>query len=169
MAGLARRGAAANGVSERLKVVEGGVSSFAGARENMFDLVFSNPPYFEAGKTAPPGEGKAGAYLESLSLEDWIKAMLFATRPRGMTVMIHRAADLARILARLDRQAGEITVLPIRPYPGAEAGRVLVRARKGLRAGPTRLLAGLDLHEGKGEPLSMRAEGVLRGAALDWE
>ena len=149
-------------------MIAGDAIDYAKLHENAFDLVFSNPPYFQAGHISPPGEGKASAYLESQSLDDWIKAMLFATKPRAHIVMIHRAAELARILARLEKQAGDICVMPIRPFAGAEASRVLVRARKGLRAGPMRLLAGLDLHEGKGAPLTTRADSVSHGAPLDW-
>lgn len=168
MVRLAWRGAQANQMTERLSMFSQSVEAFAKTRENTYDLVFSNPPYYETGKIAAPGIGKAGAYVESLGLEDWLKAMLFVAKPRGYVVIIHRAAELARILARLNRQAGDIVVLPIRPYPGAEASRVLVRARKGLRSGSMRLLDGLDLHTEKGGVLTARADGVLRGAALDW-
>lgn len=168
MAALTRRGAEANHVSDRLDVVESCVKAFAARHENSFDLVFSNPPYFEAGKLAAPGRGKEEAYIESISLDDWLKAMLFAARPQAYIVLIHRAAELARILTRLDKQAGQITLLPIRPYPGGEASRILVHARKGLRSGPVRMLAGLDLHVAKGGALSERAEGVLRGQPLEW-
>jgi tRNA1(Val) A37 N6-methylase TrmN6 len=94
--------------------------------------------------------------------------MLFATSARGTLLLIHRAAELARILARLDKQAGEICVLPVRPYPSAPANRVLVSARKGLRSGDVKLLAGLDLHVEKGGALTERAEEVMQGARLDW-
>lgn len=165
---LAARNATENGVSERLKLVEASVDAFAEAHENAFDLVFSNPPYFEAGKIAGPGEGKAGAYVEEVTLDDWLKAMLFVAKPRAHVVLIHRAAELARILARLDRQAGEITVMPIRPYPGVEANRILVSARKGLRPGRVRLLAGLDIYESKGGALTQRAQASTMGKSLKW-
>ena len=168
MLALAARNAAENGVLERLKLVEANIQPFARANENQFDLVFSNPPYFEAGKIAGPGRGKEGAYVEEVTLDDWLKAMLFVAKPRAHIVLIHRAAELARILARLDRQAGEITVMPIRPYPGAEANRILVSARKGLRSGRVRLLAGLDIYKAKGGANTDRAEAALLGKSLNW-
>ena len=168
MLALAARNAAENGVLERLKLVEANIHSFARANENQFDLVFSNPPYFETGKIAGPGAGKEGAYVEDVTLDDWLKAMLFVAKPRAHIVLIHRAAELARILSRLDRQAGEISVLPIRPYPGAEANRILVSARKGLRSGRVRLLAGLDIYQARGEANTDRAEAILMGESLIW-
>ncbi|MEL6693177.1 MAG: methyltransferase domain-containing protein [Pseudomonadota bacterium] len=138
MAALAKRGVETNGLSGRVQVVEGSATSLPNDWQNRFDLVFSNPPFFETGKIQAPGAGKEAAYLESVPLKDWINAMLFALRPKGTYVMVHRAADLARILSVIERQSGDITVLPIHSYPGAEAKRVLVRARKALRSGPMR-------------------------------
>lgn len=168
MADLAGRGARANKVSDRLNIITSCVRAFSLERENAYDLVFSNPPYFEPGKTVAPEEGKKAAYIESLSLDDWLKAMLFVTRPQGFIVMIHRAGEIARILTRLDRQAGEISIMPIRPYPGAEANRVLVRARKGLRSGRVQLLDGIDIFTKKGGIYTPRIDAVMRGESLDW-
>ncbi|MEO0608429.1 MAG: SAM-dependent methyltransferase, partial [Pseudomonadota bacterium] len=104
-----------------------------------------------------------------LPLIDWIQAMLFALRPKGTFLMVHRAAELARILAVIERQTGEITVLPVHSYPGADAKRVLVRARKGLRSGPMRLLEPRYLYRGKGEARTDWAVNLQENAAgIDW-
>lgn len=167
MADLARKGAETNGFAGRVTVEAGNAADWVRDRENRFDLVYANPPYFEPGRISPPGEGKAAAYLESLDLEGWIKAMAFAARPRAPLVMIHRAAELARILSVFDRQAGEITVLPIASKAGEEARRVLVRGRKGLKRGPVRLLSPFITHapDGSGSPA---LDAVRQGQAIGW-
>ncbi|MEL6414595.1 MAG: SAM-dependent methyltransferase, partial [Pseudomonadota bacterium] len=77
--------------------------------------------------------------------------------------------DLARILSVIERQSGDITVLPIHSYPGAEAKRVLVRARKALRSGPMRLLEPKYLYTTKGGERTDWALAMQRdGAGLDW-
>lgn len=167
-ADLARRNVIENGMSDRIEIEHAQLPDAIGSLENTFDLVFSNPPYFEAGKLPDPGAGKAAAYIESVSLDDWLKGMLFAAKPRAPIVIIHRAAELARILARLDRQAGDIQVMPIRPYPGAPANRILVRARKGLRSGGMKLLAGVDIYSEKGGEHSARAKAAMTGLPLSW-
>lgn len=168
--GRARRGIALNRRAQgRVAVEHVSVAGLPHDWQNRFDLVFSNPPFFEPGRITPPPGAKRDAYLAEVRLEEWLTAMLVCARPKGWVVLVHRAAELARILSVLDRQAGEITVLPVRPHPGAEAKRVLVRARKGLRRGPMRLLAGLDLHETPGGARTDRLEAVAaRGAPLDW-
>ena len=164
---LVRAGVILNGFDERVSVAEAEASVWVRDHENRFDLVFANPPYFEPGRISAPGEGKAEAYIETLDLSGWVKAMAFAAKPRAPLVMIHRAAELARIIAAFDRQTGEITVLPIASKPGEEARRVLVRGRKGLKRGPVRLLAPLVTHLEDGSA-SPALEAVRRGEPIDW-
>ena len=167
MAELAQAGVAANGFEDRVSVEAAEASDWVKTDENRFDLVFANPPYFEPGRISAPGEGKTQAYLESLDLTGWIKAMVFAAKPRAPIVMIHRAAELARILTGFDRQTGDITVLPVASKPGEEARRVLVRGRKGLKRGPVRLLTPLVTHLQDGTA-SPALEAIRRGEAIDW-
>lgn len=169
MARLARRGVLKNRFEDRIDIVDGDAAKLPAAWENRFDLVFSNPPFFGEGTIKSPGEGKVDAYVESLPLKGWIDAMLYALRPKGTFVMIHRAAELARILAVIERRTGEITVLPVLSFPGADAKRVIVRARKGLRSGPMRLLSGIDLYRAKGGERSDLMVRVARdGEGLVW-
>ncbi|MFN4023980.1 MAG: tRNA1(Val) (adenine(37)-N6)-methyltransferase [Hyphomonas sp.] len=165
---MAREGSRLNGFDARVTIENAEASEWVKAHENRFDLVFSNPPYFEPGRISEPGAGKADAYIETLPLDDWIKAMLFAAKPRAPVVLIHRAADLARILSRLDRQAGEITVLPVASKAGEPARRVLVRARKGLKRGPLTLLAPLVTHLADGSVRTPEADAILKGHPLAW-
>lgn len=169
MVGLARRGLTENAFDVRGSVVKGDVADLDPAWQNRFDLVFSNPPFFEAGAIPAPGAGKDAAYLESVTLKDWINAMLFSLKPKGTIILVHRAADLARILSILQRQSGEITVLPIHSYPGEDAKRVLVRARKGLRPGPLRLLEPRYLYTERGGPRTAWAFSMQQdGIGIDW-
>lgn len=165
---MARDGAEWNGFGARVTIENTEASEWVRPHENRFDLVFSNPPYFEPGKISQPGEGKASAYIESLPLEGWIKAMIHAAKPRAPVILVHRAAELARILAQLDRQAGEITVLPVASKAGDPARRVLVRARKGLKRGPLTLLPPLITHTEDGSARTPAAQAVIEGYSLAW-
>jgi tRNA1(Val) A37 N6-methylase TrmN6 len=84
-------------------------------------------------------------------------------RPKGTITLIHRADRLDAILAELWGRAGEIVIFPLWPGAGKAAKRVIVRARKGV-ATPTRLAAGLVLHETDGR-YTAAAEAVLRDGA----
>lgn len=165
---LAGQGIAANGMSERVSVRAHDVAERPSAMENLFDQSFSNPPFFEPGAVRTPGEGKQAAYLAETPLKAWILFLHHVTKPGGRITLIHRAAVLGDLLELLGPRTGEIEVLPIRPAPGAAAGRVLIRARKGLRRGPVTLYDGLELHDAPGGLASARAEEALKGGALEW-
>jgi len=170
LAELALAGAAANGFEDRVDIINAEASAWVKAHENQFDAVFSNPPFFAPGQISTPGEGRSSAYLASVPLEDWLKAMVFSAKPRAPIIVLHRAAELARLLAPLDRWGGEITVLPIHPRPGQASNRVLVRMRKGLKRGDVRLLPGLVVHaDATGDAPSARLQAVREGRALAWE
>ena len=77
-------------------------------------------------------------------------------------------AELARLLAQLDRQAGEITVLPIASKAGEPARRVLVRGRKGLKRGPLTLLPPLITHTEDGSARTPAAQAIVEGIPLVW-
>ena len=169
MVELARRGVALNGFDTRVSLQAGDVAKLPELWQNRFDLVFSNPPFFEAGKIQAPAPGKPAAYVESVTLKHWLQAMLFALRPKASLILIHRASELARILALIERQCGEICIQPIHSYPGQDAKRILVRARKGLRPGALRLLDPLYLYEARGGERTQWALNMQRqGAGLDW-
>lgn len=165
---LARLGVAANAQEQRVTLVEQDVGERPGELENRFDQSFSNPPFFEPNAVRAPSPGRRNAYLADTPLKAWILFLHHITRPGGRITLIHRAAALGDLLELLGPRTGEIEILPVRPAPGAAAGRVLVRARKGLRRGPVTLYDGLTLHDVAGGPASLRASEALRGGALAW-
>lgn len=163
-ADLARQNASLNGQDGRMAVQTGDACALTEDWQNRFDEVVSNPPFFDLGAISEPGAGREGAYIADKGLRAWLNAMCFACRPRGRVTLVHRAHELSRILAVLDRQAGEITVLPLYPGHGEPAKRVLVTARKGLRSGPLTLLPGRVLQtDGKA---SDWLRSVERGAPI---
>lgn len=168
---LARRNASANGVA--LEVLEGDLSAMPAAlRARSFDHVLANPPYFPAGSgTGATDEGRERAQREQTPLADWIAAALRRLAPGGWLTLIQRAERLPEILGLLSGRGGDIAALPIASRDGREAGRIIVRARKGAN-GPFRLAAPFVLHAGTehladGDDFTAVASAVLRqGAAL---
>jgi len=133
-----------------------------------FTHVMTNPPYLEAGRVAAsPYAGRRRAHIEGeADLARWLRYCILMTRSGGSVTIIHRADRLDAILAAMHGQLGEIVVFPLWPKAdSAAARRVIVRGRKDIRT-PTRLAAGLVLHEDDGV-FTRAAEAVLRdGAAL---
>ncbi|KGJ03887.1 tRNA1(Val) A37 N6-methylase TrmN6 [Paracoccus halophilus] len=166
-AALARRNADANGIAAQ--IFQGDLARMpATLRDTVFDHVMANPPYFTAG-TAAPDAGRSTARHENTPLAVWIDAALRRLRPGGHLTLIQRTERLGMLMSALEGRAGAITILPVAPREGREAGRVIIVARKGARA-PLRLLAPFIMHEkpshsGDGEDLTPAAQAVLRDAA----
>jgi tRNA1(Val) A37 N6-methylase TrmN6 len=148
---LAVANAARNRLPGQVKFVLGDVLAPDASLLGQYDLVFSNPPYFDDDQAIrDPDETRQAAYILGAPLETWIKGMLAMAEPKGRFLMIHRADRLPDILAALRGKAGDVGICPIRPRAGDPAKRVVVSARKGSRA-PLRLLAGIDMHPPMGE------------------
>ncbi len=180
---LARENAALNGVAIMLH--EGDVAAPPRAlRQLAFDHVMLNPPYHAETAIASPVAGRDMAHREGAhregageagtSLGDWIAAALARLKPKGWLSVIHRAGRAPELLRLLDGPAGAIALLPLVARAGRDAGRVIVRARKGAKA-PFRLLSPLVLHAGSAhvrdeDDFSPEAAAVLRdAAALDFQ
>ena len=151
-------------------IIEGdigkGFKTFGLAR---FDLVFSNPPYFDdPNLLRAPHEAKRPAWIADDGLAAWLDFALAAVRDGGDIVFIHRADRLGDLLAGLAPKAGSFIVRPIQPFAGKEAKRVLVRAQR-LGKAPLRLLPPLVLHDGGERKHTPEVETILRGeAVLGW-
>jgi tRNA1Val (adenine37-N6)-methyltransferase len=165
-ADLARRNAVLNRVS--LGVHEGDLRAIPAAlRARGFDHVMMNPPFHAAGAVTPPQDpGRARAHREEASLADWIASGLRRLVPGGWLCLIHRTARLDAVLASLHGRAGAIEILPVAPREGRDAGRFLLRARKGRRGGlilhPPLVMHEGDRHLRDGEAFTARAQAVLR-------
>jgi tRNA1Val (adenine37-N6)-methyltransferase len=167
MATLANKNVSSNGFIANVDIFMGDVLTPPRSLAGKFDLVFSNPPFFDNnGSIREPAPERQGSYILGAPLEDWIKGMLILSAPKGRIVMIHRADRLPDILDALKGKAGDIGVYPIRSRAGEMAKRVIVSAQKGSRS-PMRLLAGMDMHPLTGEGrFSVAYEAVCDGGIL---
>jgi tRNA1(Val) A37 N6-methylase TrmN6 len=167
IAGMAQSNVAANGFGQCIEIVQGDVLDPALGLHHKFDLVISNPPFFDNGAAIRhPAPGRQTAHVLGAPLQDWIKGLLTMTSPKGRVLLIHRADRLPDILDGFRGKAGDIGIFPIRPRDGEAAKRVLVSAQKGSRS-PLRLLAGMSMHPSCGEGrFSVAYEAVCNGGIL---
>ncbi|MBL4915961.1 tRNA1(Val) (adenine(37)-N6)-methyltransferase [Szabonella alba] len=165
-ADLARRNAARAGLD--CEIVEGSIAAMPLDLRRDFDHVMTNPPYYPAHGTPARDPGRDRALREELGLADWTGAALRRVRPGGWLTMILRADRLGEGLTALGPKMGSVAILPLAARRGREAGRVVIRARKGGRAA-LRLLAPFVIHEhdchpGDREHHTPEADAVFRHA-----
>ncbi len=117
-------------------------------RQQQFDHVLANPPYFDrmAGKPASDS-GREAALGERTPLTDWVKIAAKRLAPKGYAHFIHRVERLPEILNAMSGRLGSIEVLPLAPRIGRVTELVIVRGRKNGK-GAFRLHPPLILHEG---------------------
>ena len=171
---LARENIARNALGERVSVVEADLAdvsqaqlSALGLADASFDQVIANPPFHAEGAgTAAAHALKAAAHaMPEAGLEAWCRFLARMARPGGEALVIHKTDALPDLLRGLDGRFGGLSALPLQPFAGAPAGRILLRGIKGSRA-PFRLEAGLVLHAAENR-FTPAAEAVLRlGRAL---
>lgn len=143
-------------------------------RQECFDHVIANPPYYPVGGgTSARDAGREAALREETPLEVWVDVAARRLAPKGWLTMIQAADRLPDMLAAIAPRLGAITLRPLAAREGRSAGRVLVKARKGGRA-PFTLLPPLILHSGPehqvdGDDFTPLARSILRDAApLTW-
>jgi tRNA1(Val) A37 N6-methylase TrmN6 len=163
---LARRNAERAGLELELAVAS--VRAPPPALRRDFDHVITNPPYYPSSGSPAQDEGRDIALRDEIGITDWTDAAVRRLRPGGWLTMILRADRLVDALAALSPKSGSVAILPIAARQGREAGRVILRARKGGRAA-LRLLAPFithdhDHHPGDRDHHSVEAEAVLRHA-----
>ncbi len=172
-AALARKNAAEN--TQTLRVIQGDLSALPDAvRQEQFDHVIANPPYFRAGAHSPAEDtGRQVALGERTPLDRWIEVAAKRLAPRGYLHMIQRAERLPDMLNACSGRLGSIEVLPLSARIGRAPELLILRARKGGKAA-FRLHAPLILHEGTrhvqdAESYRQDITAVLRDAAeLPW-
>ena len=165
-ADLARQNAEANAM--RLDVHEGDLRAMPSAlRARRFDHVIANPPYHRSFARSPAqDEGREMAFAGEAALDDWAAAASRRLLPRGYLTAVLHTSRLPEFLEAVSARLGSVEIFPIAPRAGREAGRFILRARKGGRA-DFRLHAPIIMHEGDAhagdrESYTPHLRGVLR-------
>lgn len=172
-ADLARRNADLNRLT--LQVIQADLTDLPDdLRQRQFDHVIANPPYFRAGAhTGAVDLGRQTALGGETPLKDWIAVAAKRLVPRGYLHVIQRTDRLPEMLTACSGRLGSVEILPLAARQGRAADLILMRARKGGKAG-FRLHAPLvfhvgDRHEQDGESYVPEISAILRhGEALAW-
>ena len=166
IAALARYNVAVNRMDHQVQVINGDITAMPAVMAQSFDHVISNPPYHHKAGTRPRHAARAMAHMGAdTDLDDWVKAALWAAKPRGRISFICRADRTAELIGLFDRVgAGETLLFPLWSRPSSPAGRVIIQVRKASR-GPGAILAGLIMHNEDGS-FTEAAQKILRGGGL---
>ncbi|MCK9461951.1 MAG: methyltransferase [Proteobacteria bacterium] len=168
LAALCAENAEANGLGDRLEVVNGDMrESHPALTRRRFDLVVANPPFWPAdtGHLPADGERRIACHEVRIDLDGWIGVAAELLEPRrGRLCAVFPARRVSELLAGLTRGGlGAASLLAVHPSPDAEAELVLVEARPGCAARPTAVEPPLFLRDRDNRD-SEAARAVYAGA-----
>jgi tRNA1(Val) A37 N6-methylase TrmN6 len=131
-----------------------------------FDHVISNPPYHNSHGTRPRHPDRATAHMgDETLMQDWVKAAVWAAKPRGRITFICRADRVPELMTLFTGAgAGEAVLYPLWPRHSSPAGRVIIQVRRDVD-GPGAILPGMVLHRDDGG-FADAAQDVMNGGAL---
>jgi tRNA1(Val) A37 N6-methylase TrmN6 len=174
MAGFARETLALPqnaGITGRTSVIEADVTLAgqkridAGLPDRSADFVIMNPPFNALHhRQSPDALRKEAHAMDEGLFGSWLRSAGAMVVPTGAVALIARPQSLAAILAALEGRFGGAEILPVHPRASDAAIRIVVRARRGSRAG-LRLCPPLILHEGPANGSTKRAEAISNGRA----
>ena len=172
-ADLARRNAVDNEID--LRVWDADLADLpAELRQQQFDHVIANPPYFRAGAhSAANDPGKSVALGGNTALQDWIIVAARRVAPKGFVHIIQRIDRLPEMLVACDGRLGSVEVLPLSARQGRAPELAILRARKNgcaaFRLHSPKILHSGMAHGTDGDGYNPDIQAVLRdGAALEW-
>lgn len=171
LAGLARQNAALNGLQAAIR--EADLRDLPHeVRDESFDHVMLNPPYFDRRKGSSAETGREAGRGEDTPLSDWLAVAIKRLAPGGRISLIQRIERLPEVLKHLGPKVGDITVLPFSARQGRAPKLYILQAKKGA-GGRFQLLSPIVLHSGAvhesdGDDYTPEIAEVLRnGAALE--
>ena len=165
-AALARHNVNVNSMDQQVRVINADITALPAVMANRFDHVIRNPPYHHIAGTRPRDSARILAHVGAdTDLHDWVKAAIWATKPRGRISFICRADRAAELIGLFDRAVvGENLLFPIWSRPRSPASRVIIQVRKSVR-GPGAILPGLIVHNDDGS-FTETARLIMAGGEL---
>ncbi|MFC4811881.1 tRNA1(Val) (adenine(37)-N6)-methyltransferase [Paenibacillus sp. GCM10023250] len=134
LADMARRSIAANGLEDRITVIEGDLREFHKRQgHGIYNVVTVNPPYMPAG-TGDQNENEHVAmarHERNGTLDDIVAACARLVRTGGRVAMVHRPARLVEIMETMRKWKLEPKRMRfVHPNAEAEANMVLIEATR---------------------------------------
>ena len=166
---LARRNALEN--NALLKVVNADLRRLpAEVRQQRFDHVIMNPPYFDrTASVAAQDAGRDVALGGDTPLADWLDIAARRVGPRGYLTIIQRIERLPEVIAALEGRLGAMILRPIAGREERAPELFLLQARQegraAFRMAPVLVMHKGKVHAGDKESYTPQVNDVLRSGA----
>ena len=132
-------------------------------KEQNYNYVLANPPFHNPESRSSPSEAtKIARTMENTqTISKWIKTSNIMLKDKGTLIMLMKPDNLGDSIETLNKNFGNIRVLPMQPYQNKIAKRIIVSAQKNSKS-PMTIQPPLIIHKENGE-YTNEIENIVRG------
>jgi len=138
-----------NNFQEKINLMKEDIFNFDKDLINRFDIVVSNPPFYD--QNQKKSENELDNYAKRIiNYETWIESSVKLLKDKGIIFLIIPTVLLEKSLKSLSTKTGSFKIFPIWPNQKKSSKRLILIAKKG-GASPTELMSGMRLLNNKGK------------------
>ena len=137
-----------NNFQKKINVIKGDVFNINSNLINSFDIVVTNPPFYD--QKQKKSENELDNYAKRIiDYESWIENSLKLLKDKGIIFIIIPTGLIEKSLKILNKKTGSVKIFPIWPNHKKSSKRLILFAKKG-GASPTELMSGIRLLNNEG-------------------
>ncbi len=138
-----------NNFQKTINAIKGDVFNIDSKLINSFDIVVTNPPFYD--EKQKKSENELDNYAKRITnYESWIDNSIKLLKDRGTIFLIIPTGLLEKSLIALRKKTGSFKIFPIWPNQNKSSKRLVIFAKKG-GASPTELMPGMRLFNNRGK------------------
>ena len=138
-----------NNFQKKINVVQGDIFNIGNHLTNIFDIVVTNPPFYD--QQQKKSENELDNYAKRIiNYENWLENSTKLLKDRGRIFLIIPTSLLEKSLKILGEKMGSFKIFPIWPNKKISSKRLILLAKKG-GASPTELMSGVRLFNNQGK------------------
>ena len=138
-----------NNFQKKINVIKGDIFYVENDLINRFDIVVTNPPFYDRKQKKSENELENYA-TRIINYESWIENSVKLLKDKGMIFLIIPTRLLEKSLKFLSTKSGSFKIFPIWPNQKKSSKRLILLAKKG-GASPTELMSGMRLFNNRGK------------------
>ena len=138
-----------NNFQKKINVIKGDIFYVEKDLINRFDIVVTNPPFYDRKQKKSENELENYA-TRIINYESWIENSVKLLKDKGIIFLIIPTGLLEKSLKILSKKTGSFKIFPIWPNQKKSSKRLILLAKKG-GASPTELMSGMRLLNNRGK------------------
>ena len=138
-----------NNFQKKINLMRGDVFNIDNDLMNRFDIVVTNPPFYDRKQKKSENELENYA-TRIINYESWIENSVKLLKDKGIIFLIIPTRLLEKSFKFLGKKTGSFKIFPIWPNQKTSSKRLILLAKKG-GASPTELMSGMRLLNNRGK------------------